>query len=111
LSARGGFDLAQDAERVSIEVRDDKGNVVAQLDLGAQAAGAGTFDWDGKLGTGAAAAGKYTFSVKAYNGTVAVSAGALMAARVEGATITSSGVKLTLEGLGSRYYSDIRMVM
>jgi flagellar basal-body rod modification protein FlgD len=111
LSARGGFDLSQDAERVSIEVKDAKGNVIAQLNLGAQAAGPGAFDWDGKLGNGTAAPGTYTFEVKAYNGTVAVPAGALTAARVEGATITPSGVRLTLEGLGSRYYSDIRMVM
>jgi flagellar basal-body rod modification protein FlgD len=111
LSAKGGFDLAQDVESATVEIKDGKGNVVAQLDLGAQAAGPGTFNWNGQLGSGVAAEGKYTFAVKAYNGTVAVPASALMAARVEGATMTPQGVRLTLESLGSYYYSDIRMVI
>lgn len=111
LSAKGGFDLSQDAERVTVDIKDDRGNVVAQLNLGAQTAGPGSFNWDGKLDTGVAAAGKYTIEVKAYNGTAAVPAGALMAARVEGTAITPQGVRLTLESLGSRYFSDIRMVI
>ncbi len=110
-SAKGGFDLSQDAERVTIDVKDNSGNVVAQLNLGAQSAGAGSFNWDGKLETGTAVAGKYTFDVKAYNGNALVSVGALTAARVEGSAITPQGVRLTLENLGSRYYSDIRMVI
>jgi flagellar basal-body rod modification protein FlgD len=110
-TAKGGFDLSQDADRVTIEIKDDKGVVVTQLDLGAQSAGPGSFSWNGALGNSVAAAGKYTFDVKAYNGTVAVPAGALMAARVEGTAITPQGVRITLEGLGSRYYSDIRMVI
>jgi flagellar basal-body rod modification protein FlgD len=111
LSAKGGFDLSQDAERVTVDIKDDRGNVVARLNLGAQTAGPGSFNWDGKLDTGVAAAGKYTIEVKAYNGTAAVPAGALMAARVEGTAITPQGVRLTLESLGSRYFSDIRMVI
>ncbi len=110
LSAKGGFDLSQDAERVTVDVKDDKGNVIAQLNLGAQSAGAGSFNWNGALDKSMATAGKYTFDVKAYNGTAAVPVTTLMAARVEGTTITPQGVRLTLEGFASRYYSDIRMV-
>jgi flagellar basal-body rod modification protein FlgD len=111
VSANGGFDLAADAERVTIDIKDDKGNVIRQLSLGAQTAGPGSFKWNGALDKGAAAEGKYTFEVKAYNGTVPVTTVPLMAARVEGTAITPQGVRLTLENLGSRYYSDVRMVI
>jgi flagellar basal-body rod modification protein FlgD len=111
LSARGGFSLSQDAERVIVEIKDAKGVVIKQLDLGAQSAGPGAFSWDGVLDKGTAAAGKYTFDVKAYNGTSAVPVTTLMAARVEGTATTPQGVRLTLEGLGTRYYSDVRMVI
>ena len=112
LSAKGGFDLAQHAERVIVDVKNSQGQVVAQLNLGAQDAGPGAFTWDGQLSTGGAApAGKYTFEVKAYAGAAPVTAVPLMAARVEGTAITAQGVRLTLEGMASRYYSDIRMVL
>jgi flagellar basal-body rod modification protein FlgD len=111
LTAKAGFDLAQDAESVTVDIKDASGNVVKQISLGAQAAGPGVFTWDGALDKGLAAAGKYTFDVKASNGTVAVPAVPLMAARVEGTANTPQGVRVTLEGLGSRYYSDVRMVI
>ncbi|MEQ1515628.1 MAG: flagellar hook capping FlgD N-terminal domain-containing protein [Usitatibacteraceae bacterium] len=111
LAANGGFDLALDAERVTVDIKDAKGDIVKHLDLGAQTAGPGSFKWDGALDKGSAAEGKYTFDVKAYNGTVPVTTVALMAARVEGTAITPQGVRLTLENLGSRYYSDVRMVI
>ncbi len=111
LSAKGGFDLSQDAERVTVDIKDDKGNLVTQLNLGAQSAGPGSFSWNGALEKATAAAGKYTFEVKAYSGTATLPVTTLMAARVEGSAMTSQGVRLALEGLGSRYYSDIRMVL
>jgi flagellar basal-body rod modification protein FlgD len=111
LTANGGFDLTQDAERVTVSIRDGKGNVVRQLDLGAQSAGPGTFKWDGALDKSTAAEGKYSFEVKAFNGTQPVPVVAFMAARVEGTAITPQGVRLTLENIGSRYYSDVRMVI
>jgi len=36
---------------------------------------------------------------------------ALTAAKVEGSANTPQGVRLTLEGLGARYYSDVHMVL
>ena len=111
LAAKGGFNLSQDADRVSVDIKDATGNIVAHLDLGAQPAGPGSFNWDGALGTGVAAAGNYTIDVHAYNGTVAAPVTALTAARVEGTAITPQGVRLTLEGMASCYYNDIRMVL
>ena len=111
LSAKAGFVLASDADHVGVDIKDAQGNLVSHIDLGAQSAGPGTFDWNGALGSGSAAAGNYTFEVKAYNGAAAVSATPLRAARVEATAITSSGVRLSLQGMESRYYSDVRMVL
>jgi flagellar basal-body rod modification protein FlgD len=111
LTAKGGFDLAQDADRVTIDIKDDIGNIVRQITLGAQTAGPGTFAWNGQLETGTATAGKYTFEVRAYNGTLAATVVPLMAARVEGTVSTPQGLRLTLENLGTRYYNDVRMVI
>ena len=111
MAAKGGVDLSQDAERVTVDIKDAKGNVITQLNLGAQTAGPSSFNWNGAIDKSVAAAGKYTVEVKAYNGSTAVPATALTAARVEGSATTPQGVRLTLENLGSRYYSDVRMVI
>ena len=111
LAAKGGFELTADADRVTVDIKDDTGTVVQQLNLGAQTTGPGSFSWDGSLDKGFSAAGKYTFDVKAYSGTTAVLVTALTVAKVEGSANTPQGVRLTLEGLGARYYSDVHMVL
>ena len=113
VAARGGFELGDDADHVGVDVKDAAGNVVAHIDLGAQSAGPGSFEWNGSTGTAGttASAGNYTFEVKAYRGSAAVQSATLRAARVEGTAITAQGVRLSLAGMGSRYYSDVRMVL
>ncbi len=111
LSARAGFDLAADADNVAVDIKDASGNLVTTLNLGAQASGAGTFHWDGSTPGGSAPAGNYTFSVKASAASAGVAASGLMAATVTGSTSTPQGVRLTLDGLGARNYSDVRMVL
>ncbi len=111
LAAKGGFNLNQDADKVTVEVRDATGKLVTTLNLGAQPAGPGTFTWKGQADAGTAAAGNYTFEVKAYAGSTAISATALQAALVTGTSNTSEGVRLTLDGLGAVNYSAVRMVI
>lgn len=110
-TAKGGFALTADADRVTVDIKDEKGNVIKQLNLSAQTAGPGVFVWDGSIEKGLAPAGKYTFDVKAYNGSASVPVSTLTAARVDGSAMTAQGVRLTLEGLGIRYYSDVHMVL
>jgi flagellar basal-body rod modification protein FlgD len=111
-SATGGFNLAQDASNVGVDVKDSTGAIVAHMNLGAQTAGPGSFVWNGALASGGtAAAGNYTFAVSAANGSVAAPVTPLMAARVTGTAITSQGMRLSLDGMASRYYSDVRMVL
>jgi len=110
-SAQGGFDLAQDADKVVVDIKDANGQLVREINLGAQSAGAGSFQWDGSIDGGNAAPGTYTIDVKASSGSSPVSVGALTAARVTGSTTTATGVRLTLEGQGTHPYSDVRMVL
>jgi flagellar basal-body rod modification protein FlgD len=111
LAAKGGFNLNQDADRVTVDVKDSTGKLVTTLNLGAQTAGPGTFSWNGQADSGTATAGSYTFDIKAYSGTTAVSATALQAALVTGTANTADGVRLTLDGMGAVNYSAVRMVI
>jgi flagellar basal-body rod modification protein FlgD len=60
------FSLASDATDVTIQIKDAKGNVVADLDQGALSSGSHTCCWDGKDKTGnTVPAGNYCFVVSA----------------------------------------------
>lgn len=61
-----GFELMRDADSVVITIKDENGNVVREVDLGAIPAGVSSFTWDGELNDGTLAPdGSYTFSVNA----------------------------------------------
>src|SRR5260370_35724049 len=65
-NAAGGIKLASPADHVVVTISDANGLAVRKIDLGAQAAGAQTFAWDGHTDAGALAAnGQYTCTVKA----------------------------------------------
>jgi flagellar basal-body rod modification protein FlgD len=62
----GAFELPASASSVSVEIRDEAGNLVRTLSLGAQGAGAQRFTWDGRSDDGELApAGRYHISVDA----------------------------------------------
>ena len=97
----GGFELAGPADRVAVTVKDSSGIVVNEIELGAQAAGIGTFAWDGVAGNGnEAAEGRYSFSVKAVRGIEEVSAAALAFGAVNSAASGDEGVQLEVGELG-----------
>jgi flagellar basal-body rod modification protein FlgD len=111
-SAVGGFELTQPADRVTVEIRDAAGLVVHRAELGVQEAGVHGFAWDGMTDAGAAAApGRYTFSVAARRDGAAVESAALAAARVLAVTRDAAGVRLELQGLGSRPYTEVRQIL
>jgi flagellar basal-body rod modification protein FlgD len=65
-NAFGGFELTQSAERVSITIKDKAGALIRDIQLGAQPAGTGHWQWDGTDDNGAKVAdGSYTFVVNA----------------------------------------------
>ena len=110
-AARAGYELAADADRVTVEIKNAQGQLVNTLELGKQAAGANTFNWNGSTGSTTAPDGAYSFTVKASAGGGGVTVGSLMAAQVVGTANTPQGVRLTLDGVGTRSYSDVRMVL
>lgn len=65
-SAYGGFELTQSADRVNITIKDKAGALIRNIQLGAQPAGMGHWQWDGLDNNGAAVAdGSYTFAANA----------------------------------------------
>lgn len=112
VEARGGFETASDATSVRVTVKSPTGQVVRTIDLGARAAGIGSFRWDGLDDAGKpVAAGDYSFSVTAANGTQSVSSRALSAVRVEGVNRGASGIQLDLGRLGTVGFADVLQVL
>ncbi len=107
-----GVDLKTAADSVVVSILDASGTLVNKVDLGAQAAGSATFQWDGTKSDGTAAApGAYTFSVKALQGGETVSADALAVGKVSSVTLTPSGAKLNVTGLGSIDLSQVKQIL
>ncbi|MBZ0092988.1 MAG: flagellar hook assembly protein FlgD [Sulfuricellaceae bacterium] len=107
-----GVDLAKPADSVVVSILDASGSVVHKADLGPQSAGSVSFQWDGKKDDGTAAApGAYTFSVNAQQGGSTVSADALSLGQVSSVTLTSSGAKLNVSGLGSVDLSQVKQIL
>jgi len=61
-----GYSLPSSAREVTVEIRDEQGNLIRTLQLGAQSAGAKKVEWDGKGRDGTSApSGNYSFHVRA----------------------------------------------
>lgn len=103
--AVAGFELSSTAERVKIEVLSPGGRVVDTLDLGTQAPGAHSFNWNGN---GQADGPGYRFRVIATNGTTGVPATPLMRDRVEGVRTIGNSLVLQTTHSGPVAYSDVK---
>jgi flagellar basal-body rod modification protein FlgD len=102
---QGGFELANAADAVKVEVLSASGAVVQTLNLGAEGAGVHSFDWPS--GTATAADG-LTFRVSATTGGVATTATALMRDRVDAVSTTGTTFNLELESSGTVPYSAVK---
>ena len=110
--ANGGFELAEGADSVKVEIRDAAGALVHGADLGAQKAGVHSFQWDGLNDAGAAMpAGAYTFAVTATRGGQAVGVDALAGARVLAVQRGADGTQLELAGVGARSYTSVKQIL
>ncbi len=107
---RIGVDLPQAVDGMTIDIADGKGNLVESLQIGAQAQGAATFEWDGLDASGQAfPAGKYVLSARAGSGSAAVSATTLIGGRVQSVGgAADGGIQLQLSGVGSVDVADVR---
>jgi len=109
--ALAGVELAQPADKVIVSINDASGNVLQQVDIGAQAAGVSAFQWDGNTGGGTAADGAYTFSVNATSNGQKVNANPLAFGQVTAVSPGAQGATLAIGGLGSVALSDIKQVV
>jgi flagellar basal-body rod modification protein FlgD len=88
----GGFELASNADRVTVQILSPGGQVVGTVDLGAQAAGRHGFQWDGATTKDFA---NHTFRVTAKAGAAELDTRPLMLDRV--LAVRTGGSELTLE--------------
>ncbi|RPH43391.1 MAG: flagellar hook assembly protein FlgD [Burkholderiales bacterium] len=109
--AKAGFELAAAATSVRVDVLDRSGAVVDNIELGPQAAGLQTFQWDGVSGTRTLEPGTYSLRVTAVDGGSKVDATALTAAPVQAVTIGASGATLQLGAFGSKTMDQVRAIL
>lgn len=110
--ALGGVELPEAADKVVVSIRDAAGQVLHRVDLGSQAAGVVTFQWDGVVDSGASAVrGTYSFAVEAVQGGNKMDALALSVGLVNSVKQGASGVMLNVSGVGAVALSDVKQVM
>lgn len=107
----GGVELAQAADRVTVNILDGYGGLVRSLDLGGLPEGLSSFVWDGKNALGNAVPdGRYRFAVSARQGAEAVAATAVNLAKV--ASVSTRGGELSIEllGQGARSLDELKQI-
>lgn len=109
--AKAGFELAAAATAVRVDVLDRTGAVVDTLDLGPQAAGLQTFQWDGVSGTSTFDAGTYRLRVTAVDGASKVAVTTLAAAPVQAVTLGTAGATLQLGPFGAKTLDQVRGIL
>ncbi len=103
--AQGGFELANAADAVKVEILSPSGAVMQTLNLGAAGAGVHSVDWPSGAAT---AASGLTFRVSATTGGVATTATALMRDRVDAVSTTGTTFNLELASSGTVPYSKVK---
>ncbi|MCC5795519.1 MAG: flagellar hook assembly protein FlgD [Chromatiales bacterium] len=87
-----GFELPGATAGVTARIYSSSGELVRELQLGPQAAGFGTFSWDGLLANGAPApADTYRFDIAMRTGNGEVPVAAYVGSRVDSVTLSGDG--------------------
>jgi len=102
---QGGFELANAADAVKVEILGPSGAVVQTLNLGAEGAGLHSFDWPS--GSASSTSG-LTFRVSATSGGVATTVTPLMRDRVDAISTSGTSFNLELESSGTVPYSAVK---
>lgn len=105
-TAEGGYNLSSAATAVTVNVVSSSGQVIDTVNLGAQPAGVGSFEWT--AGSQYANATGLTFKVTAVNGSTSVSSTALMQDKVDSVSTTNGQLMLNLENSGSVAYTTVQ---
>ena len=109
--ARAGFELADAATSVRVEVLDARGAVVDTRTMTNLPAGLQTFAWDGGTDAGTAEPGAYRLRVTARSGSDTVEATPLTAAPVNAVVRGADGVRLQLGTAGTRPLDEVRGIL
>ncbi len=106
----GAIELDADASQVTVSIADAQGGTLRSIQLGKQAKGTATFEWDGKDGSGnSVGAGPFTITAFATSGDKTVTSRTLVWAPVGSVSLPSSGApKLKVVGVGDVDPSDVR---
>lgn len=108
----GGIELASAADKVKVGVYDAQGNLVRDIDMGAQNAGVTAFQWDGKTNAGADAAdGQYFFRVDAVLGDSSVAAQSLAVGKVQSVLMDDIGPALSVQGMGLVDLNAVKQIL
>jgi flagellar basal-body rod modification protein FlgD len=110
--AVGAVNLTQPADRVFVSIADTAGTVIRRIELGSAPTGMSGFEWDGKTDAGTtAAAGQYVFQITAARGNTAIPAEPVTLGKVDGVSLSSSGMRLNLQGGGSIGMADVKQIL
>jgi flagellar basal-body rod modification protein FlgD len=104
-TAQAGYELANPADQVKVEILGPSGKVIDTLNLGAQTSGVHSFDW--QAGANASATG-LRFRVTATSGSVNTAATTLVRDKVAAVSTANSVFSLELENAGTVPYSSIK---
>jgi flagellar basal-body rod modification protein FlgD len=110
----GAVSVPQNTAQVVLSISDSNGNLVQQINLGAQSAGTANFSWNGTEGNGSQApAGTYTLSA-AYAGQTSGSTAAttMVNGTVESVSMGAgtTGMTLNVAGVGSVPISSLQQI-
>ena len=108
-TGKGGFNLSNNADAVSVQVLTASGQVLDTIKLGAQTAGQHPFSWSS---TDYANRTDLSFSITATSAGQNVAATPLMQSKVLSANPTSNGLTLSLQGVTNPVpYSDVVSIL
>lgn len=111
-AVKGTVSLSANSSQVTLNVRDESGQTVKEMSLGAQSAGDVNFTWDGTDDSGSALPdGEYTFVAEANIDGDQIAMGTQMQARVNSVTLSgTNGPVLNLAGIGAVSISDVKEI-
>jgi len=109
----GAVSVPQTSADVVVNISNSAGQLVQQVDLGAQPAGMANFTWNGTNGDGSqAAAGTYTLSAQVNGVASGTAISTYVNGTVDSVTMGSgtSGMTLNVAGLGSVPFSSVTQI-
>jgi flagellar basal-body rod modification protein FlgD len=105
---KGSLDLAGNADKVTVQVLTQGGQMLGNVNLGATSAGRHNFEWDASSYTGASAP---VFKVTATQGTKAVAATPLARSAIESVSTNAGAMSLSLKNGAVVAYDAIKAIL